>query len=349
MKYLPLLCFFVIFSCGKVDENSAIDPLLDFEEKDYVKGRRLSSSSALFKSNDLMIIENYLVVHDPDLQMIFKVIDITEDTFLTTFGPRGEGPCELSPLSFMNRYGVDGKMLGIYNALNQSFQEYSFDDIIQIKENLNCIQSSFKLKDYHLSITKLDSDYYLGYLMSEEPFSVIRNGNIIRKLGNHPFRSLFPEVPAEVLTMAYQCRLIKHPTDSRILSTSQYSFNMELLKWDRSGNFEIYKSMHFWPPEFEFESGDQYEIKAPIKAENRFGNVSTTVSQNFIYVLYSDEPWNYQFPMKSKRVLVYDWDGNPIRVLELDQESSMIAVHEKDEFLIGYVDDGKANLFKFDL
>ncbi len=49
------------------------------------------------------------------------------------------------------------------------------------------------------------------------------------------------------------------------------------------------------------------------------------------------------------RVLVYDWEGNPVNMLELDQEINMLAVNEDDNYLIGYLDDGKANLFRFDL
>jgi hypothetical protein len=53
--------------------------------------------------------------------------------------------------------------------------------------------------------------------------------------------------------------------------------------------------------------------------------------------------------MYSKTVLVYDWEGNPIKVLELDQELNLISVSQNDDYLVGYVDDGQANLYKYKL
>lgn len=40
---------------------------------------------------------------------------------------------------------------------------------------------------------------------------------------------------------------------------------------------------------------------------------------------------------------------NPVKILELDQAVSIIEVNENDKDLIGYVDDGKANLYRFEL
>jgi hypothetical protein len=44
----------------------------------------------------------------------------------------------------------------------------------------------------------------------------------------------------------------------------------------------------------------------------------------------------------SKTVLVYDWEGKPVKVLELDQELELIAISQDDKTLIGYVDEGQA-------
>ncbi|GMQ25969.1 TolB-like 6-bladed beta-propeller domain-containing protein [Algoriphagus sp. oki45] len=348
MRYLQIAVLFSFFSCAVNTENSQFDPLKDFERQELLRSKRMVASDSIFKTNDLLMTGKYLIVHDPDLQYIFKIIDVSKDEFLFSFGRRGEGPCELGPLSFINRFGPEGQFLGIYNGSSRTYLEFLFQDIIDLNGDLDCIETKFNLEKYHLSIAKIRSKLAIGYALDDQPYSLITDGKSVNKLGSFPFQDEFPKVPREVLAMAYQNRLIKHPTESKLISTSRFSFNMDFLSWDNSGNLEIYKSLHFWPTEFLYEE-TAGEFAAPITSENRFGNLSTTVSKRFIYVLYNDEPWNYQFPQKSKKILVYDWAGSSIKIYELDQELSHIAVHENDEYLIGYYDDGKANLYKFDL
>jgi hypothetical protein len=123
---------------------------------------------------------------------------------------------------------------------------------------------------------------------------------------------------------------------------------MDVLQLNKNGELELSASRHYWPTLFD-PSENSSRISSTILPDAVFGNISTAVSADKIYVLYSDLPWNNEQFQTSKRILVYDWDLNAIEILELDQEVSRIAVHEEDNYLVGYVDDGKANLFRFDL
>jgi hypothetical protein len=85
-----------------------------------------------------------------------------------------------------------------------------------------------------------------------------------------------------------------------------------------------------------------------MESDNKYGCLSTSVSDNFIYILFSGKTMK-ENALYSNTVLVYDWEGNPIKVLELDQQLNLISVSQNDEYLVGSVDDGQANLYKYKL
>ncbi len=342
------LLSWVIFLNACSSSPKLKDPLLDFEDKENLSSKRLQSSDSLFRVGGLLLFDSILIVKDDELDYLFKVIDIRQDQLIKQFGKIGEGPCELGPSSIISKSGEDGNMIGIFEMQTREFQEFYFDSILESEGDPPCIpfQGNF---DYESRVIyKLKGNYFIGTPKGENLYALFLGNKIVQAIGQFPFYDQFKGVDPMNLDMAFQNKLILHPTKPLALGTSVFSFNMDILELKNEDQLTIKKSLHFWPPEFE-ASTEANKFYAAIKKENRFGNVSTDVSGNFIYVLYSDQPWEYLFPIKSNRVLVYDWDGNPVKILELDQEVSMIAVNEKDEFMVGYVDDGKANLFRFEL
>jgi hypothetical protein len=333
-------------SCGSSTDPT--DPLVSFQDKVNLSSKRLNTSDSLFRAGALLVFDNVLFVYDNELDYIYKLIAIDQDQLLKRFGKVGEGPCELDPALITYKSGADGTLIGMFEMTTREFQEFSVAEILESKDDPICRPFQGKFDSEVRLVCKVGENKFIGASSVGKPYTLLDGNQVVQTIGEFPFQDLFEGIDSRILDLAYQIRLFKHPTKPLVLGTSIFSFNMDILELDNKDNLNIKKILHFWPPEFE-PSTDPDQFFAAIKKENRLGNVSTDVSKNFIYVLYSDQPWEYQFPLKSKRVLVYDWDGNPVKILELDQEVSMIAAHENDEFLIGYVDDGKANLFKFDL
>lgn len=327
--------------------KDAKDPLVDFQENVNLSSKRLFSSDSLYQAGNILLFEDILFVKDNELDYVFKVIDVKQDRLLKRFGKVGQGPCELDPSLITYKSGSDGKLIGMFELETREFQEFLIKEILESIDDPACIPILAKI-DSEISLAiKVRDKLFVG-VTSGKPYALLNGNQVVQTIGEFPFQDQFEGIHPFILELAYQNKLHKHPTKPLVLGTSTFSFNMDILELEEDNKLILKKSMHYWPTEFE-PSTDPDQFFAAIKAENRFGNVSTTVSENYIYVLYSDEPWKYQFPLKSKRVLVYDWEGNAVRILELDQEVSMIAAHEKDEFLIGYVDDGKANLYQFKL
>lgn len=346
--YVSLFHLGAFFFCSCSEPPILENPISEFLVESNLSSERLNSSDSLFSAGEMLLYNDILLVLDEELDYLFKVIDVEEDSFIKRFGKIGQGPCELDPFISVFKSGPNGEMLGTFELQTREFQEYPIDQILDSKSEMTCLAFDKRFDSKIRYCVKIDDNLFLGAGTENQPYSLLKGNDVIKTFGEFPFASQFEGVEPMVLDLAFQNKFYHHPTEALVLSSSRFSFNMDILDYRDGGNMKIKKSMHFWPTEFESSSGSNV-VGATIKEGNMFGNVSTTVSNNFIYVLYSDVPWKYKLPLKSKRVLVYDWNGEPIKILHLDQEVNRIAVPENDQFLIGYMDDGKANLFRYEL
>ncbi|SDD63721.1 TolB-like 6-blade propeller-like [Algoriphagus faecimaris] len=344
-SFVVLISLFV--SCSEKVELT--DPLEEFDRSRKLNATPLSSADSLFRAWNMYLVEDKLLINDDGLDYIYRLIDPVEDRYLGKFGRSGQGPCELSASVFLNRYGSDGENMGIFDASQIRFQSFAVSSLEDSTETALCEPYLFPIDGLVTQYVKLDSIRFLAFsLDGSQPYNLYREAENVQSLGTYPYQAKFQTVPAMNLALAYQFDFFKNPKNSKTLSTSSYSFNMDVLQLNRNGDLELSASRHYWPTLFD-PSENSSRVSSTILPDAVFGNISTSVSANQIYVLYRDKPWENDVFQTSNRILVYDWDLNPIEILELDQEVSRIAVHEDDNYLVGYVDDGKANLFRFDL
>ncbi|MDE0561958.1 BF3164 family lipoprotein [Algoriphagus sp. NF] len=344
-SFVVLISLFV--SCSKKVELT--DPLEEFDRSRKLSALPLSSADSLFRAWNMYLVEDKLLINDDGLDYIYRLIDPVEDGYLGKFGRSGQGPCELSASVFLNRYGSDGENMGIYDGSQIRFQSFPVSSLEDSTQTADCEPYLFPINGLLRQFVKLDSIRFLASsLDGGQPYNLYFKAENVQSLGAYPFQDDFPAVPAMNLALAYQFIFFKNPKSPKTLSTSYYSFNMDVLELNKNGDLELSASRHYWPTLFD-PSENSSRVSSTILPDAVFGNISTAVSADKIYVLYNDLPWNNDLFQTSSRILVYDWDLNPIEILELDQEVSRIAVHEDDNYLVGYVDDGKANLFRFDL
>lgn len=74
-------------------------------------------------------------------------------------------------------------------------------------------------------------------------------------------------------------------------------------------------------------------------AENRMGYWDIDVTEEYIYTLYSGRERTDPNQSTGNKVFVFDWEGNPIKQLNLDVEVSRIAVDQNNETLYAVAND----------
>lgn len=334
--------FLLALGCSSKHEDAK--EFYGFNKFQSLNGKRLELGDNIKQAFDLFIIGELLIVSDPNETYHFTLIDLAEEKKAGEFGKMGDGPCELAFPAYLQLSGNGSKVIGVLNKQKFIYQEFDLSS-----QNLDtCINVSSKFSFNYQKIIKAQEGVYVGTGLFQNRFAITRAGESGPSLffGEYPFRDDLAEFDHNILAMAYQGDLLIKPSGGKFVSTSRSSFNFDIVKIGADGSFEIETENRFWVPSFTGNTGSF--ISAVMTSENKYGCLSTSVSDDFIYILFSGKTKKENGNL-SKTVLVYDWEGKPVKVLELDQDLELISVSQDDKTLIGYVDDGQANLYKYNL
>src|SRR5690554_796492 len=109
-----ILSLTVLISC-KSGKNIEDNPLGLFPDEIALQSIRLNTSNDIFRALQLLQINEFLVVSDPNDFFHFSVIDIENDQFKFKFGKIGDGPCEINFRATVERIKNSGNLLGVFN------------------------------------------------------------------------------------------------------------------------------------------------------------------------------------------------------------------------------------------
>jgi hypothetical protein len=344
MKNLLIICL-LLFSCCLADRKNKETPLSEFGEIEEKISVSTSIGNQMNRAFEMMLIDSLLIVSDPDRGFHFKVFDIKSEILVDQFGIIGDGPCEVQfPAALQRLVGKD-KIIGINNRKKFAYSEYPL-----LKNEFfsdSCLSFEGKYDFNYQKFVKFNDQQIVGTGLFSSRFAIsdMSNQKVVSLFGNYPHQKDLPLYSHNILAMAYQGELVVHPVNPWIVSTSRTSFNFDIVKFDEQANLEELIEKHYWAPEF--EGSDQGGmISATMKNSNRNGSLSVSVTKDHIYILFSGKT-DKNGGNQGNQVLVYDWSGNPLRILNLDQHLELIAVDEAETFIIGYVDDGNPNIYKF--
>jgi hypothetical protein len=136
----------------------------------------------------------------------------------------------------------------------------------------------------------------------------------------------------------------------KIVWASIYGDIFEIYDYGNPDNIKTVFSMKGVLPVIE-SSQDQ-----PVfSVDSKFGIVSIAVTNKYIYMLYNENKIK-DFPDKKddillcNKILVYDWNGTPQKILKTNKLIKSISCNEKYRkiFCIGYDDDANGKIFYID-
>ena len=109
----------------------------------------------------------------------------------------------------------------------------------------------------------------------------------------------------------------------------------------KTDKIHLIKSLHFANPNYQPVSNDNLNRVIPSK-ENIIGYLDICATKEYIYALYADKKRftdNKSNNYNSDTILVFDWNGNPIRKLKLTNEAYYICINEDRQMLYAAVKD----------
>jgi len=314
---------------------------------DLEGGIKLSISEDINRSSDIMIVGKNLIVGDKDDEFYFKIFDLETDSFLSSLGKIGDGPCEIGFPTFIQSVPNNDSLLGLILKSKFGYQEVSMTS--SLPDQKNC-QNEMQMIDFNfMNYIKVSDSLFFGTGIFQKKYA-------IWKEGQDGFEELpidFPYFPKEVrsvpghVPMSQQGKFSVKPDGKKIIFTHLTNVFFDILTIEQE---RIVLSRRMEGPAPIYQGSDNpNQISAMMSEENIFGFISSSVTDKAIYLLYSGKSRSDGDTQISNQIKVYDWEGNEISNLKLDQEVNQIAVSPDSKFLITYHDDGKANLTKYEL
>jgi len=344
MRYYKNICgllLIIMLSCSE-DQNKQAGTLQkaitdDFNQRIKLTGLALNiPSDSIGTVLSMKVIKNYLVVSDLDKDFLFKQIDINTGRILSKFGKRGEGKGEYLFPSFVQFLGNE-KKIGLFNKPKLEYLLIDIDDLIEGKEAQS---KAGKFSVDFQQIVKIGENF-VGVGLFENRYALTDSqANILGTFLEYPFKEKLEKVNFRVLAMAYQGELLAHPKQPMFVFATSNGVCIDICEVTNK-NIKTIRQIHLSYPLFEGTEGQA--ISATMLEGSQIGFLSVSVTENYIYLLYSGKAIKKKDDSAyiSNTVLVYDWQGQAKNIFELDGNASQIAVDESDSHLFAFFNEEK--------
>jgi len=339
---LIILKFIIFASCSK-------DPCLSlFKDEKVIQSEIINFKDKFPLANPFLLtkIDSFIILADVYDKKLFTIINLY-DKNIYRFGRIGHGPGEFLIGSFVCGFN-EKKDIYFYNPSFRKLYKANINNIIKYT-NYNPIEIlSFNKQN----ISKLD-------LINDSLFIV--QG----KFGN--YRLVLLNNKGKILDSTLQYPEYKktiNPIFYELAFQGKVSVNSKSLKFVhityKSSNIGFYKIINN-----KIVVIKEIFLKNPsMKLINLSGNIMTCLpdkncihgyldvytSNNFVYAIYNNKKVSEENNLLSSNVLVFDWDGKPIKILKLDKKVSFICASDDDSFIyaISYENE-KINLLSYRL
>ena len=329
---IPLLC--VLLSLSNCNSNTSEDILKKFP-KPQLLTQKLDlpiEKDSLGRVEGLLCDENNLIVYDFYGGNSYTLFDINTGEYLTRFGVIGQGAGEI-PIGCKG-YLSNGNFVIFNDQIKQVFQ-YNLDSLRKGGSSL----FPTRIAKYQISDTQISR-------------LIALNENLFVAAGNHKEGSqyiLFDRnsyvKDAQVKTynadderfnmytrfLSNQGDLVKHPHENLLAYSLNFSSNVDFFKVVNNQIVPI-KSLRYKNPAYKPIVESEVLYKAVPTQEAITGYIQLCSTSQYVYALYSGKKL-YENWMKSKDILVFDWEGTPVIRYSLDKEAYYIAVNENQQKL----------------
>ena len=339
---LGILSVLMSFSCApQLDEGTETFTWNDIPEPIALKGDSVAFDEIMMKPVRVAVVDSLLIVKNRNVERFFYGYNIKTQKKVGECIPFGIGPKEmLDPVWVF----MPGDTLGIFDRNKRFMDVYSdyrllvcdtvspirrirFEELLQnpvYLPNVGIISSTFQTEEHKFVLFDLD-------------------GNRLSYFGDYP--SSYEELTVSEKVVAFMGDIAVKPDGSRWVMSHKAMDMIEI--YDNKLNLlhRIQGPDKIFP---EVEEG--YE-RVHRKGVSRKGYFFPVATNQYIYVLYDGRIYDTQNPTRYLRdkLLVFDWDGKPVKYYKLSKPIFHFDIDEKHGILYGLSDNPEFHIICFSL
>lgn len=336
IKYTIILLL-LFFGCQRQNSSTILE---DFKNvnTEYVQSLdiELQNDTVLWNPLDITVFDSLAIFYDETKSTCFTIINLKNGQLIKRFGFSGRGPGEMDISAVYLRRSQQKNIFILYeaNAPYRLFKYYL--DSLLINEVYKpvayyILPSNCYFNDANLINDSIVIGSYGGY--NNAIYGILNCKNQLFKIRN---KIIFPTDNLEYSVSDYTHWLLNVLNGKSVLNPSKNKicyFSYKGLLIDISSfnlyNYNlssIYTKNDYFPA---FKIDNRAYTQSPILTSDcRMGFNDVAATKSKILALYNGQQivkGKNQF-LFSNTILVYDWFGNPIKIIKLDKSYSHISM-----------------------
>ena len=259
------------------------------------------------------IDSNNFIFHDLRNENIFKLVNLSSKKAISGVN-KGQGPNDvLAPSCLIYR----NNQILVWDAMQKRMNEILLlsDSVLTINEAYRIDTEVIILYKVHL----LDSTFIVTGKFDDYWLAEMNKDGTIRATIDYPIRKETKDIPKTALPQLYSssARIASSPNNNKIVVTIGRQGLISLINNTKTGIKE-YKQIKYHAPKFTV-FGEMVSTSALTK-DNIEGFWAVDCDDKYVYTIYSGRSFNTHQMLfhQCEHLLVYDWEGNPVKRYILD-------------------------------
>jgi hypothetical protein len=212
-------------------------------------------------------------------------------------------------------------------------------DITKSSNTSNIVFKEYPLEDKFYMMESIGNLNFLGVGKIDSPFKIqkiyLQSGKVNKEFGE--FKHVPTDKPFESYKTAYDCFIFKKPSGDKVVLIYRFSDIIEIFDLKKNTSFAIQGPDSFNVDFIPISIGSISVMGRTEKTKFSFVNGYTT--DDYIYTLYSGKLANSLNSDYSNYILVYDWNGNPIKKIVLDKNALSFCISNDNKEIYIYNPD----------
>lgn len=207
---------------------------------------------------------------------------------------------------------------------------------------------TFKTRYYRLDFINSSSFYTVSNQLSTYKVQEIDfiSGNLIKEFGE--FGNIPSDMPLDLCKDVYTSYIYSNPSKKKLVVPYRFTDVVEIYDLKTETSIAIQGPENF-DVDFNFGEDKDYGFFMLATDKTKKAFVNGAVTNEYIYLIYSGHFDEEERGSYGKYIFVYDWEGNPIKKIELDCYIYSLAVSEDNKTIYsqnvdtGYLVQAKIN------
>ena len=340
---LGILGFIVLVACNQVKNGNKSSSVKyeDFKEVKELKAEHVNVDSLLLRPIQIQAHDSVLMLMNSRAEKMVHLLNLKTGQIMAEHVSVGQGPDEMLIPRFVE---TDGNSVMFSDLMSSVVQKYDMEDFL--KPEKPTVTQRIKLSQRAFGEARLLQNGFVAparnaaFLM----YKFDSNGSVVDSLGSYPVVDWNPTDMEKIDMFAFS---MSTNLKDRIAVFYNWADIIDFYNQEGTLIKRVYGPGQFVSKYKEVRNGEVTSSMG-VKGETRDAYFAPQQVQNEVWVLFSGKASDEEnYSILANTIYVYDWDGNPQRVLKLDQGIFAFAVDQKSHKIYGISDSPEFHILSF--